>query len=236
MSHILTAAVRLFALLLAAMLLPVSPQAQEQSVFPGVNRPYLAPDIDIDRWTGILEAESREIFIHRERIVEALGLKPGMTVADVGAGTGLFVAHFASSVGADGRVFAVEIVPKFAEHIRDRSAEAALPNVTVVLSQERSITLPHGSTDLVFLCDVYHHFEYPNAVLASIREALRPSGELVVIDFHRIPGVSDADMMRHVRADQQTFTREIEAAGFDLVEEVAIEGLKENYVLRFRRK
>ena len=85
------------------------------------------------------------------------------------------------------------------------------------------------------MCDTYHHFEYPHSTLASLHQAIRPGGSLVVIDFERIPGESRDWVLEHVRAGKDVFTREIEAAGFELVEQVAIEGLKENYVLRFRR-
>jgi predicted methyltransferase len=97
------------------------------------------------------------------------------------------------------------------------------------------VELPQASVDLAFVCDVYHHFEYPSSSLASLRRAIRPGGTLVVIDFHRIPGKSSDFILKHVRAGQDVFTAEIEQAGFELVEELAIDGLSENYALRFRR-
>ena len=98
-----------------------------------------------------------------------------------------------------------------------------------------SIDLPEGSIDAAWICDTYHHFESPQATLASIKRALRPGGRLVLIDFERIPGVTRDWLLEHVRADKATFRSEVEAAGFEFVDEPEVEGLEENYVLRFRR-
>ncbi|MCZ6895058.1 MAG: methyltransferase domain-containing protein [Gammaproteobacteria bacterium] len=208
--------------------------AEEASVSPGVNRQYLRPDVNVAEWVDRFEGESREIHALRHAIADAVGIEAGDVVADVGAGTGLFVPLFAARAGSDGHVYALDIAPKFAAHIRDRVDEAGLAGVSVVLSQERSITLPRDSIDIVFLCDVYHHLEYPQTVLGSIRHALRPSGRLVVIDFERIPGATRPWILGHVRAGRETVVEEIQAAGFILEEMDAVDGLQENYFLRFR--
>ena len=208
----------------------------EQSIRPGVNERFVSEDLDVERFVGIFEGESREIAVHRETIADALGLAPGMTVADVGAGTGLFLAAFARRVGEDGRIYAVDISPKFIEHLRDRVRKEELDQVTVVLGKERSVELPEASLDLAFVCDTYHHFEYPRSTLASLHRAIRPGGALVVVDFERVPGESRDWVIEHVRAGKQEFTREIEAAGFELVREVPVKGLEENYMLRFKRR
>ena len=209
--------------------------AEETSVRPGINQRYLAADANVVDWVQRFETESREVYVGRQAIVEAVGLELGMTVADVGAGTGLFVPLFAARIGASGHVYAVDIAPKFAVHIRDRVAANDLTNVSVVLSSERSVTLPPRSVDVVFLCNVYHHIEYPQTVLASISAALRPAGRLVILDFERIPGQTRAWVMGHVRSDRDTVIEEIEAAGFVLTETLDVEGLIENYMLRFTK-
>lgn len=207
---------------------------RQQSVNPGINANYA--DAKVEDWTARFEVESREIFRERDRIVAELGLKPGMRVADVGAGTGLFVEPFARAVGPEGRVYAVDIVPNFVTHIEERAEALGLRNTTPVLCTDRSVELPRGSVDFVFICDTYHHFEYPRDTLASIRRALKPGGEMVVIDFIRIPGVSPAWVINHCRAGKETFIHEIEEAGFDLVDDgAAVDFLTDNYMLRFRR-
>jgi SAM-dependent methyltransferase len=208
---------------------------KEDSVSPGVNERFLAEDLDVERFVGIFEGESREVSVHRERIAKALDVSSGMTVADIGAGTGLFLPDFDRGVGSEGRVYAVEISPKFLEHLRERTQREKLARVEVVEALEDSVALPAASVDLAFVCDTYHHFEYPQSTLASLYTAIRPGGSLVILDFDRIPGKSRPWVMEHLRAGKEVFRREIESAGFQFDREVKVEGLKENYVLRFRR-
>jgi SAM-dependent methyltransferase len=160
--------------------------AQDKSVRPGINDPFKDPDLD--KFLKSFEGESREIFAQRKKIVAACELKPGLVVADVGAGTGLFTRLFAREVGPKGKVYAVEIAPKFLEHVRTTCKKAGLTNVETVLCKPDSVELPANSVDLVFICDTYHHFEFPFRTLASIHKALRPGGRVIVIDFHRVQG------------------------------------------------
>ena len=213
--------------------LTVGSSADEASVQPGANEHYLKPDMVVDEWVQRFERERREVYAHRDFIADAVGIEPGMAIADVGAGTGLFVPLFVERVGSKGHVYAVDIVPKFAAHIRDRVAEAGLTQVSVVLSAERSITLAANSVDLIFMCNVYHHLEYPHSVLASIRTALRPQGRLVMIDFERIPGTTKQWILGHVRVGSEVVIKEIEAAGFAFEDSIEIDGLEDNYMLRF---
>ncbi len=209
--------------------------SRERSVKPGINKSYKSADFKIDSWIERFEGESREIFKHRERIMEAVGAKPGMVVADVGAGTGLFTPYLSDAVGAGGTVWAVDIVPEFLELIRKRADERGLTNVRTLRCAEDDVRLRPDSVDLVFASDTYHHFEYPVSTLASIHEALRPGGQLVIIDFERIPGKSQAWLLGHVRAGKEIVMEEIRSAGFTLVEEVDAPYLEENYFLRFRK-
>jgi predicted methyltransferase len=209
--------------------------AQDTSVKPGINDKFLDPKLNVEEWTKKFETESREIFHQREKIVAAVGLKPGMAMADIGAGTGLFTLHFAQAVGEKGKVYAVEIAKNFLEHIKARASKASASNVQTILGTERSVELPEASIDLAFICDVYHHFEYPQATLATLHKALKPGGELVLIDFKRIPGETSDFIMGHVRAGQEVFEAEVLAAGFEKVAEVK-DVLKENYFVKFRRK
>ncbi len=217
------------------LLLAANVLAEELSVKPGINDKFLDPALKVEEWTEKFETESREIFHQRQQILAAVGLKPGMKIADIGAGTGLFTLPFAKAVGADGKVYAVEIASKFLAHIRARAEKANAANVETVLCTVRSVELPEGSIDLAFICDVYHHFEFPHSSLASLHKALKPGGELILIDFKRIPGESSDFVMGHVRAGQEVFASEVMAAGFEKVGEVQ-DVLKENYFVRFRRK
>jgi SAM-dependent methyltransferase len=215
---------------------PVTPPAAETaSVKPGINKSFLDPALDVGKYEQTFEGESREVFAHRARIAALLQLQTGMAVADVGAGTGLYTLMFAPKVGPSGRVYGVDIAPQFVEHMTRAAAGRQLPQVVARLCSERSVELPSASVDLVFVCDTYHHFEYPQATLASIHDALRPGGELVILDFIREPGTSREWILDHVRAGEAVVTQEVTAAGFTLVRREETPFLRENYVLRFRR-
>lgn len=209
--------------------------ATDARVTPGINQAFLDPALDLQRWTANFEGESREIFAQRRAITEALQLKPGMAVADIGAGTGVFLEPFAQAIGPQGKLYAIDIAPKFIDHLHHRATTSGLTQVSAILGQEQRVPLPESTIDLAFVCDTYHHFEYPQAMLASIHRALRPGGTLVVIDFERIPEQSRPWVLEHLRGDKATFTKEIVAAGFRLAEEVTIPGFKENYFLRFTK-
>ena len=177
-----------------------------------INEPFKKPDVK--EFIKKFESDDREVYAKRNEIVAALGLRPGMAVADVGAGTGLFTRLFAEKVGKTGRVYAVDIAPRFLTHIAAEAKKHGQSQVVTVLGSQLSTNLPRESVDLVFLCDVYHHLENPEKTLASIRQALKPDGRLVVIDFDRVEGRSAEFVLKHVRASQDVFRKEIEAAGF----------------------
>lgn len=209
---------------------------REKSVRPGVNDNFLDPELDVERFIGRFEVDSREVFSARNEVLEACGVKPGWRIADVGAGTGLYTRLFSRVLHGNGWVYALDISPRFVQHVGGLVKTQGLRNVTTVLCAEDSISLPPESVDMAFVCDTYHHFEYPQSTLASIHRALKPAGRLIVIDFERVPGQSREWLLNHVRAGKEVFRREIESAGFELLEEVDIAGLKENYFLKFRKK
>lgn len=208
------------------------PSTPEASVKPGINKDYLDPALDVAKFEQRFEVESREIFAQRGKIAALLGLRSGMDVADVGAGTGLFTFLFAPKV-APGAVYGVDIAPRFVEHLRTAAAQKHIDNVRPVQCGERDAALPANSVDLVFVCDTYHHFEYPHATLASLFAALRPGGELVIVDFRREEGVSKQWVLDHVRAGLDVVRKEIEQAGFRFVRVEATPFLTENYCVRF---
>ena len=213
-----------------------SVEKNEDSVRPGINEKFLDPELKVEEWLGRFEVESREVFAARKDVLEVCDINPGDRVADVGAGTGFYTRLFAEATGKDGWVYAVDISPRFLEHINRKLQGDRVDNVTSVLCSARSVRLPPNSIDVVFICDTYHHFEFPELTLASIHRALKPGGKLVVIDFERIPGKSREFIMNHVRGGKDVFRREIIASGFAQIDEVKIPAFKENYLLRFRKR
>lgn len=210
-----------------------APTSGEKSVKPGINTRYLDPDLKVDEWLQRFEVESREIFHSRNEILDACEINPGMTVADIGAGTGLYTRLFSNAVGENGWVYAVDINGPFLEHIQARAAQEKQFNITTVLCPQDSVSLPPASIDFAFICDVYHHFEFPKTTLASLHKALKPGGSIILIDFIRIEGVSNDWTLNHVRAGEDVFRKEVEDAGFRFEAKLELAGLKDNYCLRF---
>jgi ubiquinone/menaquinone biosynthesis C-methylase UbiE len=215
-----------------------SQEKRAENIPSGINDSFLDPNMNVEQFIKRFEVESREVFACRSQILEAIQLKPGMAVADVGAGTGLYLRPLSRSVGDAGKVYAIDIAPKFVKHLRDRANEEKLGNVDVVLCSDRDVNLKGNSIDRAFLCDVYHHFEYPEGSLKSIHRAMRTGGKLILVDFHRAPDVSPERkewLHGHIRAPLETFKQEIIDAGFQFEEQVAIDGFSENYLLRFSK-
>jgi predicted methyltransferase len=223
---------RVIAALVLVLVLSLGLYAQEKSVKPGINDSFEKPNVS--EFVERFEREGRDVFDRRKEIVAALGLKEGMAVADIGAGTGLFTRMFAPLVGEKGMVYAVDISDEFVAHVERLAREQQVKNIAGVVCKPDSVELPPASVDLVFICDTYHHFEFPQKTMRSVHAALRPKGQVVLIDFHRIPGVSSEFVLGHVRAGQEVFAREIVESGFKQVEERK-DLLKESYFLRFEK-
>lgn len=204
--------------------------AQEKSVKPGINDSFRDPDPK--QFTERFEIESREVFAQREAILKAIKLKPTDVVADIGAGTGLFTRLFATNLGPEGRVIAVDIAQKFLDHIEVSCRERNIRNVETLLCKEDSTELPPESVDVAYICDTYHHFEFPIKTMTSLHKAMKPGGRIIVVDFKRIEGESTEWTINHVRAGQEVFEKEIIEAGFRKVDEVK-DLLKENYMVVF---
>ncbi|HUS05319.1 MAG TPA: methyltransferase domain-containing protein [Bryobacteraceae bacterium] len=151
-------------------------------------------------------------------LIRAMGLGPGMTVADVGTGIGYMLPFLSQAVGPAGAVYAEDIFPDFLEKARATVAEAGLKNTTFVLGSDTETKLPEGLFDVVLVLDVYHHFDYPEKMLASIAKALKPEGRLVVVEYHKKPeAMAGGRAMEHVRLGAEAATAEIEGHGFRLL-------------------
>jgi ubiquinone/menaquinone biosynthesis C-methylase UbiE len=212
-------------------ILPFS-SAQEKSVRPGINDSFKNPDVK--EWVTKFEGESREVYDKRKEIVAACKLKSAQAVADVGAGTGLFTRLFAEEVKNDGTVYAVDIAQKFLDHIAASAKQQELKNIKTVLGTDVSAELTEASVDVVFICDTYHHFEFPQRMMTSIHKSLKAGGRVVVIDFIRMPDTSSDWVLKHVRAGQDVVEKEVAECGFRKVTEVK-DLLKENYMVVFEK-
>lgn len=118
-----------------------------------------------------------------DRVLAALELKPGMKVADIGAGSGYYSWRMAELVGKSGTVFAVDVQPAMLQILRRSMSEHGAENVKPVLGTETDPKLPAGSLDLAIMVDVYHELEYPYEMLAAIVKALKPGGHVAFVEF-----------------------------------------------------
>lgn len=232
MKHSITRFVSTYAYCILSILIFASiSYAQERSVSPGINSYYLNPDWQ--QWVNTFERPGREVYDKRYDIVDAAAVRPGMIIADIGAGTGLFTRLFAERVGPEGRVYAVDISRPFIENILQSTREQGFTNVKGVVNSQQDLMLPPASIELAFLVDTYHHFEYPASMLSSIHQALRAGGTLIVIDFRRDPRHSSSWVMGHVRAGKDIVIDEITKAGFRLIDDKPL--LRTNYYLVFSK-
>ena len=148
---------------------------------------------------GPTEAQLASAEAEVPRLVEIFQLKPGMNVADVGAGFGAWTIGFAEAVGPTGRVYSSDVGEQQLASLRQTKTRRALTNVTVVEGGERSTNLPAGCCDAILVRDVYHHLTAPEDMTSSLAATLKPGGRLVVVDFLPRP---DTDVPAGVPANR----------------------------------
>jgi ubiquinone/menaquinone biosynthesis C-methylase UbiE len=153
-------------------------------------------------------------------LIRAAGIQPGMTVADVGTGIGYMLPFLSKRVGPQGKVIAEDIFDDFLASARERVAKQKLENVVFVKGTDTDPRLPEASLDVVLVLDVYHHFDYPDKMLAAIHKALKPDGRLVVVEYYKRPeAMPGGRAVNHIRLDMPDFIKEIEANHFHLIAE-----------------
>jgi ubiquinone/menaquinone biosynthesis C-methylase UbiE len=133
--------------------------------------------------TGLTDAQIKQAELELPQLVDLLQLKPGMTVADVGAGFGAWTVRLARIVGPSGRVYANDVGDKQLAWLKEYAAKERAANVTVVAGGERSTNLPAGCCDAILIRDAYHHFTQPDDIVRNVAAALKPGGRLAIIDF-----------------------------------------------------
>ena len=166
-----------------------------------------------------------------ERLAGLLELGPSSTIAEIGAGTGWLSVEIANRLGEGGRMYSTELNPARLDDIRQAVADAGLTNVTVIEAGERATNLPRACCDAIFMRRVYHHISEPQEINASLYEAIRPGGRLIIIEFNNrgwLGTITRMGIERGTLAEAVTF------AGFELIAIEEWPGL-EHYVAVFRR-
>jgi ubiquinone/menaquinone biosynthesis C-methylase UbiE len=158
------------------------------------------------------------------KLIEVLNIRPGATVADIGAGGGALVPALSRAVGAAGRLYATDVNEERLADVRKVIASASLSNVTVLQGAVAETNLPVACCDAIFMRLVYHHFGDPPAMNASLLRSLKPGGRLAVLEFRPDSGVSAAPGKRGEGKSHgvmpATIVEELTAAGFADVREV----------------
>lgn len=186
---------------------------------------------------GWLEREGRDQEEKPEVVLAAMDLKPGMTVAEIGAGTGYFSRRIAPVVappgGPQGKVLAVDIQPEMLDLLREYAAREGVTHIEPVLGTETDPRLPRGGVDRVLLVDVYHELQQPEPMLAHIRESLAPGGRVVLVEYR-----AEGDTASHIHEAHRMSVEQVLAewlpAGFTLVE--TVETLPSQHLFIFSAK
>lgn len=132
---------------------------------------------------GWLERAERKTEERPDLLLEALDPKPGMIIADIGSGSGYYARLLAKRVGAGGKIYAVDVQPQMLDILNKQIKAAGIKNITPVLSTERNVNLAEDSIDLAILVDVYHELQFPIEVMASLIKALKPGGQIALVEF-----------------------------------------------------
>ena len=168
-----------------------------------------------DEWIATLETPSRIQSLRIADVLVKLALKPGQTVADIGAGTGVFSIQFSRSVRPGGKVYAVDVEEKLIEHIQASATEQGIANVEGILGEYDDPSLP-DKVDFAFMNDVLHHVEHRDVYLRNLAGYLKPGGRVAIIDFK--PGRGDHATDPALQVSQEQATAWMAAAGLKPVE------------------
>jgi ubiquinone/menaquinone biosynthesis C-methylase UbiE len=218
---------------------PTSAEARTESARSRRGRP-LPIDTDIDRSVAIPPAAThhhgREIaqamhftgapWLMRESrqreedcrlMLEALDVRPGQTICDMGSGNGFYTLELARRVGPTGTVYAVDIQLEMLRMLAERAGDEGLANIKPILGTAIDPRLPRGAIDLVLMVDVYHEFSHPEAMLERLRESLADSGRIALVEFRgEDPAVPIKPLHKMTKEQIRT---EFEPGGFEVVRE-----------------
>ena len=233
-------ALSLFAVMPVALSASAQTQRYQQTTpsRDGIGKSYMGREIaGVMGWQGAswLEREERQQEERGDLLLRELGLKPGMMVADIGAGTGYYARRMAPLVGSGnsgGVVYATDVQPEMMQMLADGARKAGLTNIKPVLGGLQSVNLPDNSIDLAIMVDVYHELEYPFEVVESLVRALKPGGRIAYVEYRledpRVP-IKTAHKMSEAQVRK-------EAAAHALVWERTANTLPWQHVVILRKK
>ena len=160
-----------------------------------------------------LERPEREVEENTSLLIKNLNLKPGMHIADIGAGSGYYTRLLSKRIG-NGKVYAVDVEPQMISYLNERIKEEKLANIVTVQGSETAVSLPPSSIDMMLLVDVYHEFSFPYEMGLSMFNALKPNGKLVLVEFRSEDNNVPIKTI-HKMSEAQAI-KELKAVGFRL--------------------
>jgi predicted methyltransferase len=172
---------------------------------------------DVEHWESVFDDPKRDGWQKPDEVVRALALRPGMAVADLGAGTGYFMSRLSRAVAPGGTVFALEPEPNLVVHLRGRAEKEGLDNVVPVLASANDPRLPVAGVDVLLVVDTYHHIDDRPAYFRRARRVLRGAGRVAIVDWQKRE--TPAGPPPEHRLAREHVVAEMTAAGYRLVNE-----------------
>jgi cyclopropane fatty-acyl-phospholipid synthase-like methyltransferase len=196
------------------------------------HRPGMKHDFsDAAKYAKSFDNPERAEWQKPDRVIALMAIEPGMTVADIGAGTGFFVPYLSRAVGGEGKVLALDVEPNMVEHVRARASEAGLDRVEARVVDPADPGLASGSVDRILIVNTWHHIDDRGAYAAKLREDLAPGGSIWVVDFDK---TSPKGPPAHHKLEPRDVIAELEAGGLEAM--LVEEDLPEQYVVVARAR
>jgi arsenite methyltransferase len=187
---------------------------------------------DIKEYLEHLDSEERDPYQKPGQVIDALNLKPGLTVADLGAGSGYFTRRFIEAVTETGKVYAVDVEPEMLKYTEESIVHMHRPyTAEFILARPDSPKLPYESLDLLFVCNTYHHLDERTKYFSDAKSSLKPGGRVAIIDFYHDERSGELGFPKHHLVPRETVIAELTEAGYRLVREHIF--LPRQYFLEF---
>ena len=192
------------------------------------------PD-DIKQYLEHLDSTERDRYQKPSEVIEALKLKPGMAVADLGSGSGYFTRRFIEAVTETGVVYAVDVEQEMLAYAKESVIRMRVAyTAEFILAQPNNPKLPYESVDLLFVCNTIHHLENRSKYFSDLKSSLKPGARIAIIDFYPDERSGDLGFPKHHLVSRDTTVQEMAAAGYQLSREHSF--LPKQYFLEFMTK
>jgi arsenite methyltransferase len=202
------------------------------TVFAAAERQEHRQPTDIKQYLEHLDSEERDQYQKPRQVIDALNLKPGLAVADLGSGSGYFTRRLIEAVTETGKVYAVDVEPEMLKYTEESVVHMHRSyTAEFILARPDNPKLPYESIDLLFLCNTYHHLEERAKYFSDAKSSLKPGGRLAIIDFYNDERSGELGFPKHHLVPRETVIAELTKAGYRLIREHTF--LPRQYFLEF---